>query len=119
MSNETSIAVGEEQDSNWIRVQGKGNFQSSPQLKDYVESCLAKDDFRTFVVDLEACPAMDSTFMGTLAGLASRLMEQESALAVVGLSQRNRESLVDLGLDAILQLEDEGGQSPWGAFNND
>jgi hypothetical protein len=51
--------------------------------------------------------------MGTLAGLASRLQEREGSLWVVGLSERNRDSLVDLGLDAILEIEDEDGRSPW------
>ena len=51
--------------------------------------------------------------MGTLAGLAGRLMEREGRLSVVGLSERNRDSLVDLGLDAILTMEEADGSSPW------
>ena len=70
-------------------------------------------DCGEFVVDLDECPAMDSTFMGTLAGLACRLLERKGKLSVVGLSERNRDSLVDLGLDSILDLEEENGQSPW------
>ena len=108
-----SIAVGEVEGSKWVRVQGKGNFMSSPRLKEYVEVCLEAQDCKTVVVDLEACPAMDSTFMGTLAGLGGRLIEREGNLAVVGLSERNRDSLVDLGLDAILEMEEEDGSSPW------
>lgn len=108
-----SIAVGEVEGSKWVRVQGKGNFMSSPRLKEYVEVCLESKDCKKVVVDLEDCPAMDSTFMGTLAGLGGRLMEREGNLAVVGLSERNRDSLVDLGLDAILEMEEEDGSSPW------
>lgn len=110
-----SIAVGEIEGSKWVRVQGKGNFMSSPRLKEYVEVCLESKGCKEVVVDLEVCPAMDSTFMGTLAGLASRLMGREGRLWIVGLSERNRDSLVDLGLDAILEMEDEGGSSPWSA----
>lgn len=108
-----SIAVGEVEDSKWVRVQGKGNFMSSPRLKHYVEVCLELKDCKEVVVDLLTCPAMDSTFMGTLAGLAGRLMEREGRLLVVGLSERNRDSLVDLGLDAILEMEEEDGTSSW------
>ena len=108
-----SIAVGEVEGSKWVRIQGKGNFMSSPRLKEYVECCLDSKECKEVVVDLEACTAMDSTFMGTLAGLAGRLLERDGKLIVVGLSERNRESLVDLGLDAILELEEEGGESPW------
>lgn len=108
-----SITVGEVEGSKWVRLHGKGNFMSSPRLKEYVEGCLESKDCEEVVVDLDSCPAMDSTFMGTLAGLAGRLLEREGKLSVVGLSERNRESLVDLGLDAILELEEEGGKSQW------
>lgn len=113
MTETESIVVGEVEGSKWVRIQGKGNFVSSPRLKEYVEYCLEENDCKIVVVDLESCPAMDSTFMGTLAGLASRLCEREGKLSMVGLSERNRDSLVDLGLDAILDLEDEGGGSAW------
>lgn len=108
-----SIAVGEVEGSKWVRVQGKGNFMSSPRLKEYVEGCLENQECEEVVVDLDTCPAMDSTFMGTLAGLAGRLLEREGRLLVVGLSERNRDSLVDLGLDAILTMEESNGSSPW------
>lgn len=108
-----SILVGEVEGSGWVRMHGKGDFQSSPSLKECVESFLNLDSCRDVVVDLEPCPAMDSTFMGTLAGLASRLLEREGTLSVVGLSERNRDSLVDLGLDAVLEIEDQNGESPW------
>lgn len=108
-----SIEVGEVEGSQWVRVQGKGNFMSSPRLKEYVEVCLESKDCEQVVVDLDLCPSMDSTFMGTLAGLGGRLIEREGSLAVVGLSERNRDSLVDLGLDAILELEGADGESPW------
>lgn len=108
-----SIAVGEVEGSRWVRVQGKGNFMSSPRLKEYVEGCLENENCEAVVIDLDSCPAMDSTFMGTLAGLAGRLMEREGRLAVVGLSDRNRDSLVDLGLDAILEMEEVDGVSEW------
>lgn len=77
-----------------------------------MEKCL-KEGNENVVVDLETCPAMDSTFMGTLAGLACRLQENEGSLTVVGLSERNRDSLVDLGLGAVLEMEGEDGSSPW------
>ena len=109
-----SIKVGEVDGSQWVRVIGKGNFMSSPCLKEYVEQCL-DEKFSDVIVDLEYCPCMDSTFMGTLAGLAVRLMGRGFSLSVVGLSERNRYSLVDLGLDEILQLEEQDGASRWNA----
>lgn len=64
------------------------------------------------VVDLEGCTGMDSTFMGTLAGLAMKLNKGgRGVLQVAGANERNRRSLEDLGLDYVLQIEPE--DAPW------
>lgn len=61
---------------------------------------------RCLVVDLGACTGMDSTFMGTLAGLAARLSVVEGGvLQVADVNERNRRSLEDLGLDFLLQID--------------
>src|SRR4051812_35199921 len=57
---------------------------------------------REFVVDLRNCPVMDSTFMGTLAGIALRLREiGEGNLHVTNRNERNKDLLRNLGLDAL------------------
>ncbi|MEM9080909.1 MAG: STAS domain-containing protein [Verrucomicrobiota bacterium] len=112
MTSSDNIEVGDVDGSKWVRVNGKGSFMSSPRVKEYVEDCL-EGGCEEVVVDLDVCPAMDSTFMGTLAGLALKLQQRKGHLTVVGLSERNRDSLVDLGLDAILDLEGEDGASEW------
>jgi hypothetical protein len=51
---------------------------------------------------------MDSTFMGTLAGLASRLAALDGAvLQIADAGERNRHSLEDLGLDFLIQIDPE------------
>src|SRR5262249_18789350 len=58
------------------------------------------------VVDLDHCPLMDSTFMGTLTGMALRLRELGSGeLRVVHLNNRNRDLLTNLGLDQLMSLD--------------
>jgi anti-sigma B factor antagonist len=99
----------------WIRVEGKGTFQNSPGLKEFSRQMMDRGR-RDFVVDLANCPAMDSTFMGTLAGLALRLREVDNGhlwvvnrndrkdnghLWVVNRNDRNSELLEGLGLDAL------------------
>lgn len=60
------------------------------------------------VVDLVACSGMDSTFMGTMAGMASRLAAIDGgAMQVAGANERNRRSLEDLGLDFLMQINPE------------
>ncbi len=61
---------------------------------------------REFIVDLKNCPVMDSTFMGTLAGMALRLREiGQGQLHVINLNERNSELLQNLGLDQLFAIE--------------
>jgi hypothetical protein len=61
--------------------------------------------FRLYVVDLCNCPVMDSTFMGTLAGISLWLRELgEGCLSVVNLNERNAQSLCSLGLDQLFNV---------------
>src|SRR4051812_30531436 len=69
--------------------------------------------FREFAVDLNTCPVMDSTFMGTLAGIALRLRELgQGHLRVTNLNERNSDLLSNLGLDQLFILETQGEKSP-------
>lgn len=107
MDNDT-IDVGEADGFVWVRVNGKGSFSTSPQLRGYVEERLGGGETR-FVVDLEHCPAMDSTFMGTLAGIAMKLSKVSGGkLQLAGTSNRNRQSLEDLGLDVLIDINPDG-----------
>lgn len=61
---------------------------------------------RCLVVDLAGCTGMDSTFMGTLAGMASRLSgKEQGVLQIAEASARNRRSLEDLGLDFLMEID--------------
>jgi anti-sigma B factor antagonist len=89
----------------WVKVEGKGSFQNSPGLKDFAAEMIHRGS-RRFVVDLGGCPVMDSTFMGTLAGIALRLRELgQGGLAVVRLNDRNRELVQNLGLNQLFTVE--------------
>lgn len=113
MSSETSILVGVAQGTVWIRVDGKGSFQNSTSLKDFSREMLARGHKR-FIVDLRCCPLMDSTFMGTLAGIALKLHGVENGgVEIVNMNDRTRSLLSNLGLDQLLSLQPlaEGGVS--------
>ncbi len=85
----------------WIRVEGKGTFENSAGLKAFSEQMM-EGGRRQFVVDLKNCPAMDSTFMGTLAGIAVRLRDRgEGLLWVLNRNERNSELLEGLGLHML------------------
>ena len=105
MSESNSISACHEDEFSWIRCEGKGSFLNSPLLKDWCEREIANGS-TCVVVDLEACKGMDSTFMGTMAGLAMKLMKlPEGKLQVAEPGERNRKSLEDLGLDVLMQID--------------
>jgi hypothetical protein len=65
------------------------------------------------VVDLVDCVMMDSTFMGTMAGLALRLKELgQGHLRVVHCGERSRQLLSGLGLDQLFQISSNGARAP-------
>lgn len=105
MSAENSILTCRESEFSWIRCEGKGSFLNSPALKKWADDEI-DHGVKDVVVDLAACTGMDSTFMGTLAGLAMRLMKSPGGhLQIAEPGEKNRKSLEDLGLDALMMIE--------------
>ena len=93
----------------WVRVEGKGSFLNSTGLKEFAKEMVNRG-YREFAVDLKNCPVMDSTFMGTLAGVALRLRELgQGQLRVVNLNERNSDLLGNLGLDQLFTLGGDNG----------
>ena len=85
----------------WVRVEGNGSSTNSTALKDFAKKMIHRGA-REFIVDLCNCAAMDSTFMGTLAGISIWLRELgEGCLSVVNPNKRNAESLCSLGLNQL------------------
>jgi anti-sigma B factor antagonist len=69
--------------------------------------------YREFIMDLQNCVMMDSTFMGTLAGVALRLKELgDGHLHVVHCGTRSRELLSGLGLDQIFSIHSDDLSAP-------
>ena len=105
MITQPSILVGTALKTVWIRVEGKGSFLNSTGLKEFARE-MTNRGYREFVVDLKSCPVMDSTFMGTLAGISLRLKELgQGQLQVINLNDRNRDLLTNLGLDRLFTLD--------------
>jgi anti-anti-sigma regulatory factor len=99
------IIVGVFDGFSWIRCEGKGSFRNSPLMKAYAEERIGAGE-KHLVVDLDACTGMDSTFMGTLAGMASKLSAVDGGgLQIASADERNRRSLEDLGLDFLMEID--------------
>lgn len=91
----------------WIRVDCKGSFKISGQLRDFVMRQVADGNFR-FVVDLDRCSGMDSTFMGTLLGVSRDIAaaSADGVLDVINANGRNIQLLKNLGLTSILSVDE-------------
>jgi anti-sigma B factor antagonist len=109
---QSSIQVGVNGPAVWVRVEGKGSFLNSGNLKEFAQEMVTRG-YREFVIDLERCAMMDSTFMGTMAGVALRLKELgHGHLHVVHCGTRSRELLSGLGLDQIFSIHTNGSTAP-------
>ena len=108
---QSSIQVGVNGPVVWVRVAGRGSFLESGSLKEFGREMVNRG-YREFVFDLEECAMMDSTFMGTMAGMALRLKELgQGHLRVIHCGQRSRELLSGLGLDQIFDIQLDGAAS--------
>ncbi len=107
VSKSSSILVGRENGVVWLKLEGRGTFENSKCVKDFVQRMISKGNSE-FVLDLEKCELMDSTFMGTLASVAFSLRDLERGLLrVVRANTRNFSLLEGLGLDHLFQVEPE------------
>jgi anti-sigma B factor antagonist len=106
-----SILVGTSDRTVCVRVEGKGSFLNSTGLKEFAKE-MTNRGYRDFVIDLKNCPVMDSTFMGTLAGVALRLRELgQGQIRVVNLNERNFDLLGNLGLDQLFTIDGDNGDA--------
>lgn len=101
---DASLIFHEFEDCLWIRCNGRGCFINSPSLKTIADKYLGEGGAHV-VVDLELCPGVDSTFMGTLAGIARRCMGAGGAVEVAGATARTRAAMESLGLDMLLAID--------------
>jgi anti-anti-sigma regulatory factor len=92
----------------WIRIECKGSVDCSHDLRQFIELMVSQGRPK-MVIDLDHCPGMDSTFMGTLAGIALRLRQVPGgSLDILNPGERNLQSLRELGLDHILSVDCTG-----------
>ncbi len=88
----------------YVQVIGRGSFQNASHVKNFCEETM-KAGAENFVVDLKECSYLDSTFLGTLAGIGLKLRSAgHGSLQVVNASTRNTELIQNLGLDRLFRF---------------
>lgn len=88
----------------FIQVAGRGSFKTAAPMKQYIAEVCEDQSIEVVVIDLKQCIGMDSTFMGVLAGLSSRLTTRGQSLELINLSDKNTQLLATLGVDRVLSL---------------
>lgn len=103
----SKILVARGTDLGFVKVVGRGSFQNSGCLKAFYLQLL-KDGIHRFVVDLETCTYLDSTFLGILLGLGLKVKDANKGngrLHILNASPRNLELLKNLGLDRLIHIQ--------------
>ncbi len=110
MSATDSISTCRHGEFSWIRCEGKGSFLNSHHMKRCAEAEIGEGVVH-LVIDLSQCTGMDSTFMGTMAGIAMKLTKLPNGqLDVANPGEKNRNSLEDLGLGVLMQIDPENAE---------
>jgi anti-anti-sigma regulatory factor len=109
----TNFEVARTGDAVYVRVLGLGTMATAPTLKEFVDAML-KQSFRRFVIDLEKCHGVDSTFMGTLLDIATTAREGarpssdssdgEAGVLLVNVDDHCRKQLQSVGLDTFIPI---------------
>ena len=95
-----------------VRVRGRGTFQNSASLSILWEEHKKKNKDIRFILDLEECSTMDSTFLGVVAQISlSQRRAGKGSLAVVNPTAQVGKLFDTLGLNYILDLRREPRQS--------
>lgn len=109
MNQKSAVLAGSFGGAIWLRVIGRGTFQTSPGLKRYCKEMIDRGQ-RKFIIDLSECELMDSTFMGAITGIALSLRDKAGncSLEVVRANDRNASLLHNLGLDQLFTVRKIG-----------
>ena len=92
-----------------VAVIGSATFKLAPAFKQATQAARLAGS-ALIVVDMEACPAMDSTFMGALASLGFLLRKSDATrLVLINLLPSAAAMLRGLGVDRILKVYPAGG----------
>ena len=106
----TTLTYHEFSDCLWVRCASRGCFVNSPALKALADRYLESGG-SNIIVDLEVCPGVDSTFMGTLAGMARKCMAAGGSVQIASPTQRTKDAMESLGLDMLLDIDPP--TAPW------
>lgn len=114
MSANGSILVGCLGSVAWVRVEGPANQENAGQIREFLRGRFEKG-WSKFVIDLQNCIGIDSTFIGMIYRLAVDVKENDESgtVDVIHPGDRNERSIRKLGLDSMIRIDRDG--AAWSA----
>lgn len=103
------LAIARTDAAVFCRVVGYGTFAVAKPLREFAEACI-REGQRKFVIDLAAAASVDSTFMGTLAGLVCAVDpagDGSGWIQVVNPNAQCIKVMQDVGLVKMIRVRDE------------
>ena len=98
------MQVARQAETVYVQVVGRGSFQNASHVKSFCEETV-KSGVSHLIIDLKECTYLDSTFLGTLAGVGLKLRTVAGGtLEVINASPRNAELIQNLGLDRLFRF---------------
>ena len=97
----------------WVRIEGDATRDTSGGIRRYLTDAF-EEGLRKFIIDLEQCRLIDSTFIGILSGLAGKIARQgdcTDAVKVIHSNERNEKSICKLGLNHMITIVRDGPDS--------
>ncbi|HZL80084.1 MAG TPA: STAS domain-containing protein [Candidatus Limnocylindrales bacterium] len=98
-----------------VKIAGRANFASSPDFKTLLDE-LAQKGYGRFIIDMNECVLMDSTFLGVLAGFGLKRNPNGSSdgcgIELLNASTRVTELLDNLGAIHLFRMTTGALQLP-------
>ncbi len=109
MSACNSILVGCLGSVAWARIEGRGGHDTCGNVKRFLRDQFDAG-FCRFVIDLQNCNGIDSTFIGMLYRLACDVekKDEQGTVDVINPGERNEKAIRKLGLDSMIKIDCDG-----------
>ena len=95
--------VSVSEDTAYMAVIGRATYLNCRCVSEFLKSVLEKGRTK-ILIDFRECTGMDSTFLGIIAGVALKLNKVGGEVAMLNLSERNRELVDNLGIFKLVKI---------------
>lgn len=101
-----------------IKVEGRATYRCCPEIKSFANSFLEQEKYQ-FIINLEGCEGMDSTFMGVLALIGIPCKQNQSPVTIVNTNAENRKLLDSLGVSRLFTFKELDDSENWLLLSSD